>query len=59
MGKSAMRRLRTYKLKENIIPIAEEEKDLEVVIQDNLPPEKHINRIFSDTQDAREYTDSF
>ena len=33
----------------NIISIANEEKDLGVVIQDNLSPEKHINRIFGDT----------
>ena len=39
----------TYKLGENIISIANEEKDLGVVIQDNLSPEKHINRIFGDT----------
>ena len=26
-----------------------EEKDLGVVIQDNLSPEKHIDRIFGDT----------
>ena len=39
----------TYKLEENIISIAKEEKDLGVVIQDNLSPEKHINRIFDDT----------
>ena len=39
----------TCKLGENIISIAKEEKDLGVVIQDNLSPEKHINRIFGDT----------
>ena len=42
--KSAMRSSWTYKLRENIISIAKEEKDLGVVIQ-----EKHINRIFGDT----------
>ena len=36
-------------LGKNIISIAKEEKDLGVIIQDNLSPEKHINRIFSDT----------
>ena len=36
MGKSAMRPSWTYKLGENIISIAKEEKDLGVVIQDNL-----------------------
>ena len=39
----------TYKLGENIISIEKEEKDLGVVIQDNLSPEKHIDRIFGDT----------
>ena len=39
----------TYKLGENIISIAKEEKDLGVVIQDNLSPKKHISRIFGDT----------
>ena len=38
-----------YKLGENIISMAKEEKDLGVVIQDNLSLEKHINRIFGDT----------
>ena len=38
----------TCKLWENIISIAKREKDLEVVIQDNLSPNKHINRIFGD-----------
>ena len=41
MGKSAMRPSWTYKLGENIISIAKEEKALVVVIQDNLSPEKH------------------
>ena len=39
----------TYKLEENIISIANEDKNLEVVIQGNSSPEKHINRIFVDT----------
>ena len=47
--KSAMRSSWTYKLRENIISIAKEEKDLGVVIQDNLSPEKQINRMFGDT----------
>ena len=47
--KSVMRLSWTFKLRENIIPIAKEEKDLGVVIQENLSPEKHINRIFGDT----------
>ena len=33
---------------ENIISIAKEEKDLIAVIQDNLSPEKRIDRIFGD-----------
>ena len=44
MGKkSAMRSSWTYKLGKNIISITKENKDLGVVIQDNLSPEKHIN----------------
>ena len=38
-----------YKLGENIILIAKEEKNLGAVIQDNLSPEKHISRIFDYT----------
>ena len=38
-----------YKLEQNIISIEKEEKDLEVVIQDNLSPDKQIDRIFGDT----------
>ena len=49
MGKSAMRPSWMYKLGENIILIAKEENDLGVVVQDNLLPEKHIDRIFADT----------
>ena len=47
--KSEMRLSWTYKLGENIISITNKEKDLRVVIQDKLSPEKHINRIFGDT----------
>ena len=47
--KSIMRSPWTYKLGENVILMAKEEKDLEVVIQDNLSPEKHRSRIFDDT----------
>ena len=50
MGKkSAMRPSWMYRLGENIISLAKEEKNLAVVMQDNLSPEKHINRIFGDT----------
>ena len=41
MENSAMRPSWTYKLGENIISIAKEEKVLEMVIQDSLSPEKH------------------
>ena len=36
-------------LGKNIISIAKEEKDLGVVIQDNLSTEKHLDRMFGDT----------
>ena len=39
----------TYELEQKIMLIAKEEKDLGVVIQDNLSPQKHIDRIFGDT----------
>ena len=39
----------TYKLGQNIISIVKEEKDLGVLIQDNLSPQIHIDRIFGDT----------
>ena len=38
----------TYKLGQNIKAMQKQEKDLEVVIRDNLSPEKHIDRIFGD-----------
>ena len=43
-----MRPSRTYKIRENISK-AKEETNLGVVIQDNLLPEKHLDRIFGDT----------
>ena len=49
MGNNAMRPSWMYKLEENIISIAKEEKDLGVVIQDNLSPDKHINKILGET----------
>ena len=49
MGKSKMRSSWTYKLGENIISTKKEEKELGVVIQDNLSLEKHRDGIFSDT----------
>ena len=42
MGKSAMRPSWMYKLGKNIISTEKEEKDLGVVIRDNLSPEKHV-----------------
>ncbi len=45
MGKSAMRPAWTYKMRNDIILRSTEEKDLGVVLQDNLSPEKHINKI--------------
>ena len=38
-----------YKLGQNTISIVKEAKDLGLIIQDNLSPEKHINKIFGDT----------
>ena len=38
----------TYKLGQYIISTVKKEKDLGVMIQDNLSLEKHINRIFGD-----------
>ena len=46
MGESGMRPTWTYKLGEHIISIKKKIKDLGVVIQDNLLPEKHIDKIF-------------
>ena len=49
MGKSEKRPNWKYKMgSENIVKV-HEEKDLGVTIQDNLQPEKHIERIFRDT----------
>ena len=49
MGKSAIRPSWTYNLGENIKLIAKEEKDLLALMQENLSPKKHIDRIFGDT----------
>ena len=51
MGKNVMRSTWTYKCKlgQTIISIVKEEKNLGVVIQDNLSPEKHRDRIFGGT----------
>lgn len=45
MGKSAIRPLMNYSLGNGKIIKAREEKGLRVLIQDNLSPEKHINRL--------------
>ena len=49
MGKSAIRPSWTNELGQNIASLLKEEKDLGVVIQSNLSPEKNIDKIFSDT----------
>ena len=49
MEKSTMRPSWTYKLGQNIITIVKEKKDLGMIIQVNLSPEKHLDRIFRDT----------
>ena len=43
-----MRSTWTYKLGQNILSIEKEEKNLGVVIQDNLSTKKHIDQIFGD-----------
>ena len=48
MGKSEVRPTYTYKMGDAVILRESEEKDLGVYIQDNLSPEKHINKIFGD-----------
>ena len=48
MERSDIRRTWTYKLGQNIILIEKEDKDLRVVIQDSLSPEKLIDKIFDD-----------
>ena len=49
MGRSKYRPQKDYKLGEEKIKEANEEKDLGVIIQNTLSPEKHINRIFGKT----------
>ena len=49
MGKSVMRPSWTYDLGQNIISIEKKEKNLEVVIHNNLSAEKHIDIILGDT----------
>ena len=49
IGKSSKRPSWTYKIGNSIITTVDKEKDLGIVMQDNLSPEKHINKIFGDT----------
>ena len=49
MGKSKYRPYKEYQLGRETISEVSEEKDLGVIIQNNLSPEKHINRIFGKT----------
>ena len=49
MGKSKRRPAWDYKMGEEVIMKSREEKDLEVIIQDTLTPERHISEIFSST----------
>lgn len=48
MGKST-RSSRNYKMWEEVIMKRKKEKDLGVIIQDNLSPERHMNEIFNKT----------
>ena len=57
MGKSEMRSTCTYVRKKCNIN-RKEEKNLEVVKQDNFTPKKHIDKIFSDSL-TKKYTNSF
>ena len=45
MGKSIRRPTGTYTMGEDLMQKATEEKDLGVIIQDSLSPEKHINKV--------------
>ena len=49
MGKSKYRPCKEYKLGEDKIEEVSEERDLGVIIQNNLSPEKHINKLFGKT----------
>ena len=48
MGESEMRSTWTYKVGHNILSIKRRSENFGVVIQDNLSPKKHIERIFSE-----------
>ena len=45
MGKSKTRPTWEYKMGEEVIMKSREEKDLGVIVQDSLTPERHINGI--------------
>ena len=49
MGKSKRRPSWTYKMGKAVIAKRREEKDLGVLIQDNLQPEKHVKQIYDST----------
>ncbi len=49
MGRSSRRITWNYKMGEEVITKKKEEKDLGVIIQDDLSPEKHINGLFGAT----------
>ena len=49
MGRSKCRPSKDYQLGREKITEVSEEKDLGVIVQNNLSPEKHINRIFGKT----------
>ena len=49
MGKSLRRHVWEYKMGEEVITKGREEKDLGVIIQDTLSPERHISGIFGST----------
>ncbi|MPC24670.1 hypothetical protein E2C01_017758 [Portunus trituberculatus] len=49
MGKSNRKPMWEYKMREEVIMKRSEEKDLGVIIQDTLIPERHINMLFAST----------
>ena len=49
LGKSKRMPNWIYKMEQEVICKTKEEKDLEVVIQDTLSPERHINQLFGST----------
>ena len=49
VGKSKNRPVKVYRMGEANIDTVKEEKDLGIIIQDTLTPEKHINKLFGET----------